>query len=202
MGIQSNSFATYVGRDKYLTTSGGAYELIFCRSGRYQSIGNDVNGWGRGNSNGRGNQQNQRQNIMFLQQDINKVNSNGFPPEDQIVPGKDGSTWCLELYYFYEWGHISNNCPQIPYDRVRDRGGGSGGGAHTGRISYSRLLHFRVFFAQHADGIIPRSWIVLNTFSASSVCNNESIIVNVHYCTSDKILTVYINGGSNNFTII
>ena len=51
---------SYVGRDKYLTTSGGAYELIFLRSGRYQSIGNSGNVGGRGNSNGRVNQQNQK----------------------------------------------------------------------------------------------------------------------------------------------
>ena len=27
---------SYVGRGKYTTTSGGAYELMVCRSGRYQ----------------------------------------------------------------------------------------------------------------------------------------------------------------------
>ena len=65
---------------------------MVCRSGIYQSIGNDGNIGGRGNSNGFGNNQNQRQNVMLLQQDSNGVNSNGFPPEDQLVPGKDGST--------------------------------------------------------------------------------------------------------------
>ena len=35
---------SYVGRGKYPTTSGGAYELMVSRSGRYQSIGNGGNG--------------------------------------------------------------------------------------------------------------------------------------------------------------
>ena len=61
-------------RDKYSTTYGGFYELMVCRSDRYQSIGNGGNGVGRGNSNGLGNQQNQRRNVMFLQQDSNEFN--------------------------------------------------------------------------------------------------------------------------------
>ena len=81
-----------MGRDKYPTTSGGAYELMVFSSGRYQSIGDVGNGGGRGNSNGRGNQQNQRQKVMFLQQDSNVGNLNGFPPEDKRVTGKDSST--------------------------------------------------------------------------------------------------------------
>ena len=64
--------------------------MVF-RSGIYQSIGNGGNGGRRGNSNGHGNQQNQRRNVMFLQQDINGGNSNGFTPEDQLVPWKDVS---------------------------------------------------------------------------------------------------------------
>ena len=49
------------------------------RSVRYQSIGNGGNGGGRGKSNGCGNQQNQRQNVIFLQQE---GNSNGCPSDD------------------------------------------------------------------------------------------------------------------------
>ena len=33
----------------------------------------------------------------------------------------------------------------------------------------------------------------------SSVYNNKEIIGNIRDCTSDKTLTVYTNGGSNNF---
>ena len=33
---------------------------------------------------------------MFLQQEINWVNSNGCSHEDQIVPGKDGSIFPIE----------------------------------------------------------------------------------------------------------
>ena len=68
-----------MGWEKYPTNSGGDYELMVCRSGRYQSILNGGNGGGKGNPNGRVNQQNQRQNIMFLQQE---GNLNGFPPDD------------------------------------------------------------------------------------------------------------------------
>ena len=59
---------SYVGRDEYPITSVGDYELMVHRSVRYQSIVNGGNGGGRGNSNGRVNQQNQSQNIMFKQQ--------------------------------------------------------------------------------------------------------------------------------------
>ena len=83
---------SYVGKDNYPTTSRGAYELMVRRSEVYQSIGNGGNGGGRGNSNVCGNQQNQRKSVMFLQQDSNRGNSNGCPPEDKLVPGKDGST--------------------------------------------------------------------------------------------------------------
>ena len=60
--------------------------------GRYKSIGNGGNRGGRGNSSGRRNQHNQSQNVMFLQKESNGGNSNGFTSDDQIVPGKYGST--------------------------------------------------------------------------------------------------------------
>ena len=44
---------SYVVRDKYQTTSGGAYELVVRRSDRYQSTGNSGIGGERGNSDGR-----------------------------------------------------------------------------------------------------------------------------------------------------
>ena len=93
-------------REKYPTNSGGAYELMICSSGRYKSIGNSCNRGRRWKSNGCGNQQNQRQNIMFLQQDSNGGNSNGCPPDYKIVTMKDGSAWFIEWYYCREWGHI------------------------------------------------------------------------------------------------
>ena len=77
---------------------------------------------------------------MLLQQDSNIVNLNGCPPEDQLMPGKDGSTCSLECYYCHEWGHISNNCPKIPPDRVRGGGGGRSGGALTVRRSGTGLF--------------------------------------------------------------
>ena len=85
-----------MGRGKYPNNSVEAYELIVNRSGIYQSNGIGDSGGGRENSNGRGNQQNQRRNVMFLQQDINREDSNICPPKDHIVPGKDGSTYSLE----------------------------------------------------------------------------------------------------------
>ena len=110
---------------------------------------------------------------MFLQQDINGGNLNGFPPEDHILPGKDGSTFSLEYYYCHEWGHISNNPPQIPPDRVCGGGGGRGGGACTGGKYGTGMLQISIGFAQNTDRIIPNSWILLDTCLTSSVCNNE-----------------------------
>ena len=150
-------------RNEYLTTSGVVYELMICRLGRYQSIVNGGNKGGRVNSNVCGNQQNQRQNIMFLQKDTNGGNLNGCSPEDHLVPKKDGSTCSLECYYFHEWLHISNNFPQINPDHVCGRGGRRGGGACTGGRSGTGLLQTRVGFAQNTDGMIPSLWILLDT---------------------------------------
>ena len=69
---------------------------MVCRLGRYQYIVNGANRGGRGNSNACENQQNQRKNVMFLQQDSNGVNYNIFPTEDQLEPVKDGSNCSLE----------------------------------------------------------------------------------------------------------
>ena len=69
---------------------------MVCRSGIDQLIGNSGNRGGRGKSNLRGNQQNQRQTFILLQQDSNGSSLNGCPPEDQLVPGKYGSTCSLE----------------------------------------------------------------------------------------------------------
>ena len=107
---------------------------------------------------------------MFLQQ---QDNSNGFPPEDQLVPGKYGSNFSLEFYYCHEWGHISNDFPQITYDRVRGGNGRRGGGAYTDGISGTGLLHICVGLAQNTDEMITISWILMDTCSTSSVCIKE-----------------------------
>ena len=134
---------------------------------------------------------------MFLQKEGNFI---VFTPDDQLVPGKYGSTLSLECYYCHEWGHISNNCPQISSNRVRSRGGRRGGGSRTGVRYSTGLLHIRIGFAQNTDGMIPNSWILLDTCSTSSVCNNKEMIGNIRDFTSDETLTVYKNGGSKTFT--
>ena len=137
---------------------------------------------------------------MFLQQYSNGGDFNGCPPEDQLMPGKDGSTCSLECYYCHEWGHISNNCPQIPPGCVRGGGGGRDGGAQTGEIYGTGLLQIYIFFAQNTDEMIPSSWTLLDTCTTSNVCKKEEMIGNIHDYTSDETLRVYTNGGSNNFT--
>ena len=121
-----------------MTTSEGSYKLLVFGSGRYQSIGNSGNVVERVNWNGHVNKQNQRQNVMFLQQNSNVVDSNGCPPEDALLPRRYGSTWYLECYYCHEWGNISNNWPQIPTDCVR--GGGSGHGEVTRNVGRSSTV--------------------------------------------------------------
>ena len=125
---------------------------------------------------------------------------NGCTPEYQIVPRKDGSTCSLELYYCHEWGHIPNNFPQIPPDRIHGRGGGHGGGSGTGGRSGTGMLHIRVRFDHDNDGIILSSWILLDTCLTSSAYNSKEMIGNINDFTSDKNLMVYKNGGSNTFT--
>ena len=61
---------------------------MVCRSGRYWSIVNGGNGGGRVKSNGRGNQQNQRKNAIFLQQYINGGNYNSFHLRISLCQGK------------------------------------------------------------------------------------------------------------------
>ena len=94
---------------------------------------------------------------MFLQQDSNGGNLNGLPPEDQIVPGKDGSNSSLKCYYCHEWGNISNNFPQINPDSFCGGGGGRGGGSLTGGRSGDGLLQIRFGFDQNTDLMIPSS---------------------------------------------
>ena len=106
---------------------------------------------------------------MFLQHDSNGGHSNGYSPEDQFVPGKDVSKFSLECYYCNEWGHVSNDFHQIPPNRGHGGGGGRGEGASTGGRSGTGMLHIHVFFAQNADGMIPSSWILLDTCLTSSV---------------------------------
>ena len=95
------------------------------------------------------------------------------------VPGIDGSTIDEELYYCHVPGNLSNNSPKVPVDRgcnceADDRGCGVRPG--TG------MCHIYVILAQHDYGIIPSTWLLIDTCSTSSVGKNLYIFRNIWRC--------------------
>ena len=100
---------------------------------------------------------------------------------DQPVPGRDG-TILLDKRCFrcQKRGHIRPNCSEV---------------AQTG------LLQLRYNFVQSDDhDVIPKSWILLDTCSTSSVGNNPKLVHNIVDCPKSDQLTLVTNGGSQNFT--
>jgi hypothetical protein len=175
--------ASYVGRDEYPTTPSSAYELLVQRSGRFQSI---TRAGDRSRVRTDGNHRH-HSSVGFLQTDICQ-------PATDLVPGRDGTTIDLECYYCHAHGHTSNNCPKLNPNRIRaPRNSGRGSGGSRG----ANMMQLIFGFQQSAEtALIPKSWVLLDTCSTSSVSNNKENVGDIRKCSPEECLQMFSNGGS------
>ena len=145
-----------LGQYFYQTCSARAFEIMVRRLRRFQSLCErrgqrsvcGCHDGGRGNGNFGNNYCTRR--VSFLQQG----ESNRTTP----VPGIEKNNIDAECYYCHMTSNLSNNCPEVPFERrcncgVCDRVSGG----RTGTV----MCHICVGLAQHDDGIIPSTWLLL-----------------------------------------
>ena len=165
----------HLGQDLYLTSSAGDFELVVWNSGRYTELGQrQVHRSGRGGHNGgrvngeRGDNSHNRIVILLQQGDINSNH----------VPDIDRTTIYAELYSCRMPGHLSNNCPEVPAERHRNHRSGDRGSVG---IIGTGMCHIIVVLSQHDDGIIPSTWLLIDTCSASSFGKNPDMFNNIQW---------------------
>ena len=61
------------------------------------------------------------------------------------------------------------------------------------------MFHIYVLLAQHDYGIIPSTWLLIDTCSTSSVGKNLYIFRNIWRCLEEERLTVATNGENKAF---
>ena len=73
-------------------------------------------------------------------------------------------------------GHYASNCPEAKKS-----------GAN------SNSVQFGMFFAQsgEAHASIDKNWILLDTCSTDSICNNKHMVKNVHKCKDEEELRLF-----------
>ena len=125
--------------------------------------------------------------MSFLQQ--GEINRTSFP-------GVDGTTIDEEWYYCHMPVHLSNNFHEVPVEQHRNRGAGERGS--VGRTG-TAMCQIHAGFAHNDYGIIPSTWLLLDTCSTSSVGKNPDMFKNIWGCLEEERLTVVTNGGKNVF---
>jgi hypothetical protein len=182
-----------LGIDNYPKSSSSTYELLCRRSGRYDTHGGGRGGHGsrysdRSSSGGRHGGSRYGRSYEFFQQP-----STSFPDGVTPVPGRDGTTIVAQCYRCQEWGHLANNCSS---NTPRGRGnGGNEGQSGVGMMQVQMGLNFA-----HSENLIPKSWLLLDTCSTSSVTNNLDLVHAVRTCSKEEVLTVHTNGGTKSFS--
>ena len=78
--------------------------------------------------------------------------------------------------------HLSNNCLEVTVDRRCNYGAGYRG---YGWITCKVMCQIRVGLSQRDDGIIPSTWLFLDTFSTSSIGKNPDMFKNIQECLED-----------------
>ena len=61
------------------------------------------------------------------------------------------------------------------------------------------MCQIHVGLAHHDDGIIPSTWLLIDTCSTSSVGKNPDMFKNIREYLEEDILTVVTNGGTKTF---
>ena len=81
--------------------------------------------------------------------------------------------------YCHVPGNLSNKCPEVPVERSFNRRAGDIGS--VGRTD-TGMCQIRVGLEHHDDGIIPSTWLLLDTCSTSSVDKNPDTFNNIWEC--------------------
>ena len=125
-------------QDLYPKSLAGAFELMVCRFGWYQSLGqrqgqrsgHGSHNGGLGNGDSGNNSCNCR--VSFLQQ--GEINTTP-------VPGIDRTNIGAEFYYCHVTGCLSNNFPKVPFERHRNCGSDDRGSVE---LTGTRMCHICV----------------------------------------------------------
>ena len=64
------------------------------------------------------------------------------------------------------------------------------------------MCQIHVGLAHHDDGIIPSTWLLIDTCSTSSVGKNPDMFKKISECLEEERLNVVTNGGKKSFNEI
>ena len=106
---------------------------------------------------------------------VNEINS------EETIPRTNGETYPNATCYgclFYK--HYRDNCPYA---------------TRTGFI----LVHARYMLTQGNLFDIPKTWLLLDTYSMCNVSNNPDLVTNIRIYSFNDILTTYKNGGAQRY---
>ena len=178
---------SWKGRDEYPTTVTSMFKLMNKHSKMLETRANH----NRNTSNGQ----------YTLTQVGNNPNNN-----TQQVPGADGTTVERTCYNCNNIGQERWNCPSLDETEhaslvaARNRRCSGGGRGH--RRSGRGFTQVGTTFLQDRPSGIESTWILLDTCSTASVCNNLDVLSDTRIYNEDEELTVITNGGSQSFKLI
>ena len=173
----------HAGRDEWPKTVVAAYHLMIKTQEQLISEEKRVN---------RGSQYPGRR-AQFVQQDDKSMRTRPPVPEGAtMVPGVDGTVKDVKCYKCQEWGHFSPNCPNPA----------------KGRSSFlmQRMQLTQMQFTQSNEydndeyELISRSWVLLDTCSTDSTCNDTRHVNNIVQCKTSEEMITQTNGGPKRFT--
>jgi hypothetical protein len=116
----------------------------------------------------------------------------------QLIPGDDGETHNgIKCFGCNKYGHFANHCPDNePSGAVQLLQIADGEAPYQSNFSFLHVGDANAAFvlAQAGRGIIPPTWILLDSQSTASVFNNRALLTNIR--KSPRSLKVYTNGGT------
>ena len=112
-------------------------------------------------------------------------NNDRAPAGTVLVAGTDGRTCNVQCFGCQTWGHYANQCPTASDDNgtnIRRRGTG------LAQLGYS---------LNQSGTVIPREWLLLDSFSMDIVFNNCSFLGDIIACDDVDSLHLNSNGGGS-----